>query len=102
MTQVAEREPNSIKVRINARGEGEIDLHGFHPFDDDLKDTIRNSVRQAHETGLDTLIIIHGHGHNRESIGSRFVNSNTGWLGRTVASETRHRLWIAELRFFVR
>ena len=89
MTQSADRESKSIKVRINEQGEGEIDIHGSHPCDDDLNDKIRTSVRQAHERGLDTLRIIHGHGHNRESIGSRFVNSNTGWLGRTARTFLR-------------
>jgi hypothetical protein len=65
----------------------EIDLHGFHPYDDDLHPTIEKALREAYEAEAPTLTIVHGHGHNRtRPIWQRapFVNSNTGFLGVTV------------------
>lgn len=67
-----------------------VDLHGFHPRDDDLPETIRNAVRQAHEAGASTLRLIHGHGHNRFRPFTPFVNTNTGYLGVTVRSFLRN------------
>ena len=77
-------EPTRGEIYVNADGEGQIDLHGFHPYDEQLADTIIDGVRQAYEKRLPTLTIIHGHGFNRASFSWRLVNSNTGWLGQTV------------------
>lgn len=65
-------------------GRGKIDLHGFHPSDETLYPTIASAIKQAYESGLDELTIIHGHGFNRANSVNAFVNSNTGFLGRTV------------------
>ena len=81
---MAEDQPEIVKLYVNTNGEGQIDLHGFHPHDEDLYDAIIDGVRQAYEKGLPNLTIIHGHGLNRASYSPSFVNSNTGWLGRTV------------------
>ncbi len=64
----------------------QIDLHGYHPHDDDLYEAIKASLQKAHDAGLSKLRIIHGHGFNRSSNHDfrRFVNSNTGYLGQTV------------------
>jgi Smr domain len=70
----------------------EIDLHGFHPYDDDLHPTIEKALREAYETEAETLTIIHGHGHNRYRPFNPFVNSNTGFLGVTVRSFLRNNL----------
>ena len=75
---------------------GQIDLHGYHPRDDDLYEAIKTSLQKAHDAGLSKLRIIHGHGLNRSSNYHicRFVNSNTGYLGQTV----RGILRVKELR----
>ena len=86
---MAEDQPKSAELYTGRNGEGQIDLHGFHPYDENLSDAITNGVRRACERGLPTLTIIHGHGHNRESNSKSFVNSNTGFLGQTVRSLLR-------------
>ena len=76
----------------------EIDLHGFHPTDDNLYPAIRDAIRAAHAQGAAEVRFIHGHGFNRSSHVSRFVNSNTGYLGQTVRGELRSnpelRMWM--------
>jgi len=94
-----ESERRDASLYINREGGGEIDLHGFHPHDDDLTDAIDAGLRGAHERHLPTLTIIHGHGHNRPSFGSAFVNSNTGWLGRSVRNYVRHSAHLREWMF---
>ena len=79
--------------------QGKIDLHGFHPHDDDLYQTIEDAVREARGAKLRELTIVHGHGHNRVSYGRQFVNSNTGWLGQTVRGVLRHRPELREWMF---
>ena len=91
-------QPKNAEFHIGRNGEGQIDLHGFHPYDEDLSDAITDGVRHAFERGLSTLTIVHGHGHNRASHSPRFVNSNTGWLGQTVRNllrnDTELRQWM--------
>ena len=87
--KMAKDQPTNIMLYTNGNGGGEIDLHGFHPHEEHLDDAIVDGVRQAYENGLPTLTIIHGHGRNRSSYHPCFVNSNTGWLGRTVRSFLR-------------
>ena len=79
--------------------QGEIDLHGFHPRDDGLYQTIEDAVREARDANLRELTIIHGHGHNRVSYHRQFVNSNTGWLGQTVRRVLRHSPELREWMF---
>jgi hypothetical protein len=62
----------------------EIDLHGFHPHDDNLFETIENALQEAFEKEAHTLTIIHGHGFNRPNAFRPFANTNTGYLGLTV------------------
>ena len=81
---MAEDQSTEDKLYVNSNGESQIDLHGFHPYDEQLPDAIADGVRQAYEKEFPTLTIIHGHGFNREGYSSSFVNSNTGWLGQTV------------------
>jgi DNA-nicking Smr family endonuclease len=83
------RDGHSVIVDKRQPKRGEIDLHGFHPHDDDLYPTIVNGLRQAYEAGLSHLTIIHGHGFNRASSIRTFVNSNTGFLGQTVRQMLR-------------
>jgi hypothetical protein len=68
----------------------QIDLHGFHPYDDDLLETIEKALRETYEAEAETLTIIHGHGHNRERPFNPFVNTNTGFLGVTVRGILRN------------
>jgi len=67
----------------------EVDLHGLHPQDDELYLVIVDAIRRAYETSAVELTIIHGHGLDRMNSVNAFVNSNTGYLGRTV----RGMLW---------
>jgi len=71
----------------------EIDLHGYHPDDIDLK-TI---IEQAWEMGAKRIRLIHGHGRNR-GISPGFVNTNTGYFGLRIRGELRAteelRRWI--------
>ena len=70
---------------------GEADLHGFHPYDDDLYDTIKEAIIETYDAGLARLRIIHGHGFDREHYFRSFVNSNTGFLGQTVRRYLRKK-----------
>ena len=65
-----------------------VDLHGFHPYDEDLYATIRNAIEKAHAEGKSELTIVHGHGLNRATP-RPFANTNTGWLGMMVRSILR-------------
>lgn len=72
-----------------------VDLHGYHPYQDDL--SIEKIVQQAWEMGETQLKLIHGHGFKRgKSPG--FVNTNTGFFGLVVRRQLRHdktlRQWI--------
>src|SRR5262245_4880180 len=62
----------------------EVDLHGYHPDDIDIKEL----SRQAWETGASELTFIHGHGRNRGIRPGR-VNTNTGYFGLRVRGAIR-------------
>ena len=70
-----------------------IDLHGLHPMRDadQIERIIEGALREAFDAGEKALIIVHGHGQNRAGWRPEFVNSNTGYLGRTVRGMLRHR-----------
>ena len=69
-------------VYTDRDGTAAIDLHGLHPKNDDIEGVIADGIRQAAESGQAKLRIIHGHGFSRPGAFKRFVNSNTGYLGR--------------------
>ncbi len=71
--------------------EVEVDLHGYHPYS--IEGLIENLVQQAWEIGVSGLKLIHGHGHNRGNSFPQFVHTNTGFLGLTVRSALRRRVW---------
>lgn len=73
---------------MNTQTNCEVDLHGYHPYDDELPSVVHNAVRQAHADGYDSLALIHGHGHGHRACGM-FVNSNTGPLGLSVRNILR-------------
>ena len=72
-----------------------VDLHGLHP-DDIFVEDIEEYLRKAHEHRIKKLTFVHGHGFSRSSYQSRFVNSNTGYLGQTVRSILRHETPLRE------
>ncbi len=55
---MAEEQPKNAELYTGMNGEGQIDLHGFHPYDEQLADAIIDGVRHAYEKGLPTLTII--------------------------------------------
>jgi hypothetical protein len=66
----------------------ELDLHGYHPADIVFNDALDEIVRQAWESGCNSLTLIHGHGRNR-GITPGFVNTNTGFFGLCVRRALR-------------
>ena len=62
----------------------DIDLHGYHPNDIDVKDLLK----QAWETGASEVTLIHGHGRNR-GLSPGFVNTNTGYFGLQIRAAIR-------------
>lgn len=75
--------------QLAAAVDGEVDLHGFHPHDDELYKIIDDALKNAHSKGWRRLRFIHGHGFHRDNFCSRFTNSNTGFLGQSVRSYLR-------------
>jgi len=80
-----------MKIYNDRDGVKAVDLHGLHPHDIEDGRSVADLVREGYEMGAPALRIIHGHGFNRDSYTPQFVNSNTGWLGRTVRQVLRSR-----------
>jgi hypothetical protein len=71
----------------------EIDLHGYHPRDIDFE----NLLRQVWETGVDEVVLVHGHGRMRAG-SRRFRNTKTGYFGvhvrRTIRGNSKLKPWV--------